>query len=116
MTNRLVQDDPQSSHMSNVPDKMDWYVYYRVRAEFSASLQLRVTLMQDRLLREFGIAGALKRRPQSQDGMHTWMEVYAGAPPDFDAILASAVLVANLTELVDGVRHTEQFLDGSSCA
>lgn len=100
----------------NGGSNVDWYIYYRVRAEHAAKLHMRVADMQARLSREFGIAGALKRRPQAQDGRHTWMEIYTAVPHDFDVILASAVAAASLSELIEGERHAEHFWDVTSCA
>jgi hypothetical protein len=111
--NSATESDPEPEHGGS---NIDWYIYYRVRAELAANLQMRVAAMQTRLLTEFGIAGALKRRPQAQDGRHTWMEIYTAVPHHFDAILASAVSAAGLSELIDGERHAEHFWDVTSCA
>ena len=99
-----------------IPDQLDWYIYYRVRAERAELLHKCVTEMQQRLQQEHGISSALKRRPQLRDGLHTWMEVYTSAPRDFDMILAAEVEKAALAELIDGERHIEHFWDISSCA
>lgn len=114
MMNVVSQNDeaPLFGCMPN----LDWYIYYHVRADHAALLQTRVTAMQRHLLQHHGIAGALKRRPQLRDGLHTWMEVYTSAPNNFDTILASEVESAALSELIDGERHVEHFWDLSSCA
>jgi hypothetical protein len=101
---------------ANAPGKMDWYIYYRVRAEHDVLLHERVSAMQARLLQQAGITGALKRRPQIREGMHTWMEVYIAAPSNFDTILATEVANANLSVLIEGERHVEHFWDVTSCA
>jgi hypothetical protein len=98
--------------LSNV----DWYIYYRVRVELAEKLQARVASMQAQLSKEFGIGGALKRRPTAQEGRHTWMEIYTRVPHHFDAILAAAAAAVDLSELIDGERHAEQFWDVTSCA
>jgi hypothetical protein len=72
--------------------------------------------MQARLLQQVGVKGALKRRPQVREGLHTWMEVYIAAPSNFDEILASEVMTAQLSELIEGDRHVEHFWDVTSCA
>jgi hypothetical protein len=92
------------------------YIYYRVRNENAAELQPRLLEMQRCLSREYGIVSALKRRPEEQDGRQTWMEIYQSLPADFDTILERAVQQAGVSALIDGQRHTEQFLDISSCA
>lgn len=97
-------------------NKMDCYVYYRVRADLAVLLRERVATMQNCLQQEFGITGSLKRRSQQQEGKDTWMEVYADIPQDFDTILAQACAFAMLQELIAGERHIEHFLDVTSCA
>lgn len=95
---------------------MDLYIYYRVHCDRAQELQTRVVTMQSALSKQYGIASALKRRPEPKDGWHTWMEIYHTTPDDFDAILAQAVTQAGLAPLIDGGRHTEYFLDIFSCA
>ena len=114
--NSIPAGEQQIIDVANVIDKVDWYIYYRVRAEHDNLLHERVSAMQARLLQQAGVNGALKRRPQVREGMHTWMEVYIAAPGNFDAILASEVLTANLSELIEGERHVEHFWDVTSCA
>ena len=94
----------------------DWYVYYRVKVALADQLQLRVIAMQARLHDELGIVCALKKRPQVRDEQHTWMEVYLATPGNFGDILARELLAAKVEELIDGERHTEHFLDVTSCA
>lgn len=94
----------------------DLYVYYRVRPENAHALQVRVRGMQQVLAGEYGIVAQLKRRPEEKDGRQTWMEVYMAVPPDFEAALERALAQAGLTGLIDGQRHTEVFVDISSCA
>lgn len=95
---------------------MDLYVYYRVRCEQEQTLQVRVTGMQQTLANSRGVKAALKRRPEPENGWHTWMEVYLDAPSDFEKDLASAAAEAKLDTLIDGVRHIDVFADISSCA
>lgn len=94
---------------------MDLYIYYRVRAEDSPALQARTAAMQRKLSQEYGIVTGLKRRPEAKDGLQTWMEIYQAVPDGFEAILESAVAREGLHTLIDGQRHTEYFLDVSSC-
>jgi hypothetical protein len=72
--------------------------------------------MQSALSKQHGIGAELKRRPDAKNGQHTWMEVYRAVPDKFDAILAHAVSEAGLQSLIEGERHTEVFMDVSSCA
>ncbi|MES2317044.1 MAG: DUF4936 family protein [Pseudomonadota bacterium] len=94
----------------------DLYIYYRVADGNAAQLAPRVQAMQARLQASHGIAGQLKRRPGSSDGMQTWMEIYLATGPVFDAALAAAVREAALSEQIDGKRHTEVFMDVDTCA
>jgi hypothetical protein len=95
---------------------MDLYIYYRADCEHAQALQTQVPAMQAALAKDYGIAVAFKRRPEEKDGQNTWMEVYLAVPQDFETALARAVTRAKLDSLIDGKRHTEYFLDISSCA
>ena len=95
---------------------MDLYVYYRVRDEDAEQLLPRVRGMQAQLASAHGVAPQLKRRPESADGVQTWMEVYPAATPRFTDALAQAADASNLGPLVAGPRHTEVFMDIPSCA
>ncbi|WP_426211071.1 DUF4936 family protein [Massilia sp. TWP1-3-3] len=94
----------------------DLYIYYRVPDAHAALLAPRVRAMQERLAVAHGVAGQLKRRPGSPDGVQTWMEVYPDTAAGFDAALAAAAQDAALSALIDGKRHTEVFMDLSTCA
>lgn len=95
---------------------MDLYIYYRVPVSDAAIFLSKVTEMQDNLTRLRGVCPSLKRRPEEQDGMHTWMEVYLDVAEDFAAALELAVADHQLPSLIAGTRHMEQFLDLSLCA
>jgi hypothetical protein len=95
---------------------VDLYVYYKVREENAARLAIIVRAMQAGL--DAGLAGSaqLKRRPDTKDGLQTWMEVYPGADANFRAALQDAERHAELTGLIEGPRHTEVFTDLTPCA
>lgn len=95
---------------------MDLYIYYQVPCARAEELMARVTAMQSSLSQQYGLAAGLKRRPEEKAGLHTWMETYNSVPDGFDAILMHAVTQAELASLIAGPRHTEYFLDISSCA
>ncbi|HCY61647.1 MAG TPA: DUF4936 domain-containing protein [Oxalobacteraceae bacterium] len=95
---------------------MDLYVYYRAGCACAQAVHERVTAMQAALMRRCGVAASLKRRPEPKDGRHTWMETYLNIPDDFDVILSQAVTQSGLASLIDGERHTEYFLDITTCA
>ena len=94
----------------------DLYIYYRVPDAQVAQLAPRVRAMQAGLNAAHGVAGQLKRRPGSTDGLQTWMEIYPAANDGFHAALAAAVQQAALSEHIDGQRHTEVFTDLDTCA
>lgn len=94
----------------------DCYIYYKVRAEDGARLHQRVAELQQRVHARWGVACSLKRRPQSKDGLDTWMEVYLAVPDGFEQGLACELQDGLVQELIDGERHMEHFLDLTSCA
>jgi hypothetical protein len=95
---------------------VDLYVYYKVREENAARLAPIVRAMQGRL--DAGLAGSaqLKRRPDTKDGLQTWMEVYPGADAVFREALLDAERHAGWDGLIEGPRHTEIFTDLTPCA
>lgn len=95
---------------------MDLYIYYKVKDADAASLQAAVIAMQARLVQRHGVAGQLKRRPETRDGVQTWMEVYPATPEGFAAMLDSAVHEAGVLAWTAGLRHTEVFTDIVPCA
>lgn len=95
---------------------MDLYVYYRVQVADAAVFLTKITEMQDNLRRKYGIRTALKRRPEEQDGLHTWMEVYLEVAEGFEAKLEQAVASSELPAMIAGKRHMEHFLDLTLCA
>jgi hypothetical protein len=96
--------------------RMDLYVYYRVHRERAGELRSQAAAMQRWLAQEYGIVTALKRRPEEQDGMQTWMEIYQAIPDGFAILLERAVAQAGLAALIEGQRNIEYFLDVSVCA
>jgi len=95
---------------------MDLYIYYKVKDADAASLQAAAAVMQATLAQRHGVAGQLKRRPETRDGVQTWMEVYPSTPEGFAAVLDSAVHEAGLLAWIAGLRHTEVFMDVVPCA
>jgi hypothetical protein len=90
---------------------IDLYVYYKVRELDAAILAPRVSAMQAALAARHGVAVQLKRRPESKDGMQTWMEVYTGVAEAFSGQLAHAAAAAGLDALISGPRRIEVFID-----
>ena len=94
----------------------DLYIYYRVRDEHAPRLAATVRAMQADLAASFGVAGQLKRRPGSDDGLQTWMEIYLATGEGFTDALGAAERAAELSTYIEGKRHTEVFTDISPCA
>lgn len=95
---------------------MDLYIYYRVQVADAALYLTKITEMQDNLSRQYGVRTALKRRPEEQDGLHTWMEVYLEVAEGFETKLEQAVANSELPAMIAGKRHMEHFLDLTLCA
>jgi hypothetical protein len=89
---------------------MDLYVYYKVSELQAAALAPRVRAMQAALAAG-GAAVQLKRRPETKDGMQTWMEVYPGVNEAFASELEQAAAHAGLADLIAGPRRSEVFVD-----
>jgi hypothetical protein len=86
---------------------VELYIYYQVGDGDAGQLLPVVRAMQARLAAEHGVGTGLKRRPESEDGLQTWMEIYTGAGAGFGA---------TLLHLVHGARYTEVFTEMPSCA
>jgi hypothetical protein len=95
---------------------MDLYIYYKVKDSDVASLLAALVPMQAALAQRHGVACQLKRRPETKDGVQTWMEVYPAVADDFAAALHAAVAGAGVDQYTTGLRHTEVFLDVAPCA
>jgi len=95
---------------------MDLYIYYKVKEADVASLLAAVAAMQASLAQHHGVACQLKRRPETKEGLQTWMEVYAGTSEGFAAALQQAVADAGVDQHTTGLRHTEVFMDVTPCA
>ncbi|MCG2584705.1 DUF4936 family protein [Massilia sp. TS11] len=90
----------------------DLYIYYRVPDAHAAALLPKVQAMQASL----GVPSRLKRRPESKDGLQTWMEVYENVDAGFAARLDAAVSAAGLAAEISGTRHVETFIPCAPCA
>lgn len=94
----------------------DLYIYYQVREADAPALLSRVSAMQVALALRHGVTGQLKRRPETREGLQTWMEVYPATDDAFAAALSAAVEQAGVPALVAGARHVEVFMDLIPCA
>lgn len=95
---------------------MDLYIYYHAAVSDAPAIVAEVSTLQRLLVASHAVQGALKRRPEPDDGRHTWMEVYHAVPDDFTQHLDSMLTKTLLLRLIDGARHAEYFLDCPPCA
>ncbi|KQQ97446.1 DUF4936 family protein [Massilia sp. Leaf139] len=93
---------------------IDLYVYYKVRDAHAAALAPLVCAFQARLIQPG--AARLLRRPESRDGLQTWMEVYPDVPDSFAAELEAAAAGAGFEGLIEGPRRVEVFMEFPPCA
>lgn len=94
---------------------MDLYIYYRVSAANAAPLQQQLRAMQSALITQWQVESDVKRRPELQDQLQTWMEIYRQVPEGFLPALHRAVTLAGIEALIDGPRHLETFVDLDAC-
>ena len=94
----------------------DLYIYYQVKEEHAQALEARVRSLQAKLAAGSGVSPQLKRRPESRDGLQTWMEIYPVVGEGFADQLAAAADEAGLLSLTAGGRHVETFMDLPPCA
>lgn len=89
------------------------FIYYRVRDVHAGELMSAATAMQAALqAAHAGLAVGLLRRPEAQEGLHTWMETYDLPPGADPAALAADVERAaqGLAPWLAGARHVEHFV------
>jgi len=92
------------------------YIYYQVSEADAPRLLALVRGMQAALAASHGVGTGLKRRPESDEGLQTWMEIYTGAGPAFNAALDDAATAAGIAALTAGRRHIEVFTEMPPCA
>ena len=93
------------------PLNMDLYIYYRVPAAKATEFHAAAAMMQAGLEKSSGVKALLKRRPEADGGLHTWMEVYADVPGGFEGLLAGALEGSALPSLIASDRYIEKFMD-----
>ena len=93
---------------------IDLYVYYKVREEHADALAPLVCAFQARMIQPG--AARLLRRPESTNGLQTWMEVYPDVPEHFAAELETAAAGAGFEGLIEGPRRVEVFVEFPPCA
>ena len=95
---------------------MDIYLYYTIRESDAGSARERVAALQRRLGTDYNIAAMLRRRPETRDGLQTWMEIYPGVPDHFDSVIEQIAAEEGVTALTTNGRHVEYFMELPPCA
>ncbi|WP_454721145.1 MULTISPECIES: DUF4936 family protein [Cupriavidus] len=87
------------------------YVYFRVPETLAEEALPHWHRWMETVAEAGGIGGTLLRRPETRNGMQTWMEAYADVPPAFDLLLDGLWLQSGLQRFVSGERQAERFVD-----
>jgi quinol monooxygenase YgiN len=88
------------------------FVYYRVRSDNAAAAHAAVQRLQAQLRHDDPhLSARLLRRPEEENGLQTWMEIYADEAGITEAMQARIEASAHaLLPFIDGSRHTEVFI------
>jgi hypothetical protein len=91
------------------------YVYYRVREAEAAAAQRDIESLQAELRAiHVGLDARLLRRPEANDGLLTWMEIYARPtdPRGVDEMLQAEIeaRAVNHGKHLEWPRHVEVFV------
>ena len=95
---------------------MHLYVYYTVADHHAPAVRRQVEQLQQRVLRDYGVAGRVQQRAPAQPEQQTWMEIYPNVPGGFAAVIEQFAGAAGLPALIEGERHAECFTDLAPCA
>ena len=90
-----------------------WFIYYKLPLEQAAGALAAVRDLQSRLATDAGVAGRVLRKPLTEDGMATLMEIYEpiADPERFAHAMDTAVAASALTSTLRTARHLERFVD-----
>ncbi|MDB5898720.1 MAG: hypothetical protein JWP41_2322 [Ramlibacter sp.] len=88
---------------------MDLYVYYRVRTSDAEAFLARARGYVEQLRAEERVDASLSRRPESTDGLDTWMEVIPQAGDACEHKLLERVASSGIGAFIQGERHLERF-------
>jgi len=92
------------------------YIYYQAKIENQDQILGQVSRLQAALKRDHPLIAGLQRRPEEQQGLHTWMEIYRHIPRNFETLLTTAIQETKLLSLIEGSRHLEYFMEIIPCA
>jgi len=94
---------------------VDLYVYYKVPQAHAVQLEPIVRALQARLAQD-GVTAQLRRRPESKNGLQTWMEIYPEVDTAFQARLEALAEASGMATLLEGPRRPEVFVEFTACA
>ncbi len=97
---------------------MDCYVYYKAAQEHELKIVRQAKIIREYLntRMKIDLHSNLQRRPETENGVVTWMEIYRDVPNAFATALAEVVNQTEIMSLILGQRHAEYFEDAISCA
>lgn len=95
---------------------MDCYIYFKADVGHEAAILEQEQVLHSLLLKNKQPGYRLQRRPDAQNGLHTWMEIHRQINAGFEQHLARAYAQTSLPELQSGERHVEYFMDAELCA
>ncbi|MBR7798583.1 DUF4936 family protein [Undibacterium fentianense] len=97
---------------------MDCYIYYKAPEASSRQVQVCVQRLFRYLLDHHAVMNnaplqmpILQRRPESEHGVQTWMEVYRNIPENFAHLAQDAAIASGIIEFLVGDRRLEYFID-----
>lgn len=92
---------------------MDCYIYYKSTTQHSEQVLAWVVQLHQHLSTQLSSALRLQQRPITGEFI-TWMEIYREIPPDFERIMAAALLRFPMQNWLIGERRMEYFNDVAS--
>ena len=95
---------------------MNCYVYFKAKVENENAIMHAEHVLHSHLQLKYRLDMSLQRRPEPENALHTWMEVYKDIPANFEEVLANAVQQTTLSDLQYSERHVEYFLNVEACA
>jgi hypothetical protein len=90
---------------------MDCYIYYKSELDHAEQIPQCVELLRVDLMSKMLHPVRLQRRPVSDNGIITWMEIYHDVPADFEQTLNSAVTKCGIQAFIRGERRLEYFMN-----
>ncbi|MFZ6817786.1 DUF4936 family protein [Undibacterium sp. Ji22W] len=89
---------------------MDCYIYYKSNSEHAMEVRRCVEILRSELSGTLEHLPRLQRRPASNNGIITWMEIYQEVPENFEAVLYAAIERSGIQTWISGERRLEYFI------